>query len=188
MTFRIAPLLAACSLAGLGAGAALAQQTQAPATGAPAAGAATAAPATPQLAPGVQVYDTQGNPVGTIVSVEGAGTVLKTDKYEVRLPVASYGQNKTGVVVAMTQAELNATVEQELAKAEQMLAPGSVVRDTAGGVVGTIDEVDEQFVTVKLASGKAARLPRSGFAAGPSGPIVGITAAQLEAQLAGAGA
>lgn len=186
MNTRIATLFAACALAGLSAGAASAQTQPA---AAPAAGAASATPTKPNLAPGVQVIHTSGAPVGTIVSVQGDGTVLKTDLHELRLPVASYGVNKDGaVVVSMTREELNATVEQELAKAEQMLQAGTVVRDTAGGVVGTIDQVDDQFVTVKLASGKAARLPRSGFAAGPAGPIVGITAAQLEAQLAGTGA
>lgn len=181
MNTRIATLFAACALAGLSAGAASAQ-TQ------PAAGAAAATPAKPKIAPGVAVIHTSGAPVGTIVSVTGDATVLKTDMYELRLPVASYGTNKDGAtVVAMTREELNATVEQELAKAQNMLQPGLMVRDPSGGVVGTIDEVDDEFVTLKLASGKAARLPRTGFAAGPAGPVVGITAAQLEAQLAAAG-
>jgi hypothetical protein len=52
-------------------------------------------------------------------------------------------------------------------------------------VVGTIQEADAEFATVKLSKG-AAKLPVGSFAKGPKGPMIGETAASLEAKVAAA--
>jgi preprotein translocase subunit YajC len=133
---------------------------------------------------GAKVMDPSGAPVGTITSVSNGEAVVKTDKYEVRLPTTSFGARQNGFAISMTQAELNATVEAALAKGAATMTVGATVLDPAGGTVGTIEAMDGQFVTIALASGKKARLPVASVAATPKGPVIGATAAQLEAQLA----
>ena len=135
---------------------------------------------------GAKVTDPSGAPVGTITSVENGEAVVKTDKYEVRLPTSSFGARKDGFAISMTQAELNATVEAAMAKGAAAMTVGATVLDPAGGTVGVIETMDGQFVTIKLASGKQARLPVASVAATPKGPVIGATAAQLEAQIAAA--
>lgn len=150
---------------------------------APAPAFAQAAQAAANVTVGAKVSDTSGAPVGTIAKVEGGTAVVKTDKYEVPVAVASFGKGKDGLVLGITQAQLNASVEQAQAQAEALMAVGATVHDTQGGTVGTITAMDDTLVTVKLPSGAEARLPRSAFAATAQGPVVGTTAAQLEAQV-----
>jgi preprotein translocase subunit YajC len=134
---------------------------------------------------GAKVADTTGGAVGTIIKVDGANVILKTDKHEVQLPAASFTAVEDGYIMAMTQAEVNAAVDQTLAQAAQAMTVGALVKDTAGGTVGTIEAIDDQYVTVKL-SKSAVKLPRTAFAPTPTGPVIGMTAAELEAQVAAA--
>jgi preprotein translocase subunit YajC len=134
---------------------------------------------------GAKVADTAGGAVGTIIKVDGANVILKTDKHEVQLPAASFTAVEDGYIMAMTQAEVNAAVDQTLAQAAQAMTVGALVKDTAGGTVGTIEAIDDQYVTVKL-SKSAVKLPRTAFAPTPTGPVIGMTAAELEAQVAAA--
>ena len=151
--------------------------------------AAMAQPAMAQAAPaaqasftaGAKVSDTAGGAVGTITSVEGDFVTLKTNKHEVRLPKSSFTAVKDGFIMAMTQAQVNAAVDQSLAKAEALVAVGAMVRDTSGGMVGPIQEMDAQFVTLKLPNALV-KLPRSAVAATPRGPVIAMTAAELTAQ------
>jgi preprotein translocase subunit YajC len=160
------PILIAVSLAAAsGSGVAFAQ--------APAAGAAIAA--------GMAVKDTSGGDVGTVARVDGQFIVVKTDKHEVRLPATSFTPHEGALLFGMTRDQLNAEVERSLAAAAAKDAPGAAVTGTAGAAVGTISAVDEQTVTIKLASGNLVRVPRSGVAPGPNGVVVGATAADLEA-------
>ncbi|MDB5737195.1 MAG: hypothetical protein JWO65_863 [Sphingomonas bacterium] len=59
------------------------------------------------------------------------------------------------------------------------LAQGTTVYDSAGGTVGTIESVEGDFAV--LATGKSkVRLPKSSFGAGTKGPMIGMTAAQVD--------
>jgi hypothetical protein len=66
--------------------------------------AATAA----DLQAGASVRDTNGEAVGTIESVDADGAVLSTGEVRVKLPVAAFGRDENGLVIAMTRAELEA--------------------------------------------------------------------------------
>lgn len=159
-----------------------------PAAPAPSTQSATpAAPATPAAAPaltvGANVVGPGGNPVGTIASAADGFAVVKTDRHEVRLPSTAFGARaEGGLVIGLSRDELNASVDQAMAKLTEMLKPGSTVYGTQGGTIGTVEAVEAELVTVKLASGKAVRLPRAGFAPGPQGLMIGFTVQQLEAQ------
>jgi len=142
--------------------------------------AAPAAPALAQAA-GTQVVDTSGGTVATVVRVDGENIVIKTDKHEVALPKTSFTPHEGKLLFGMTQAALNAATEKSLAEAAAAIAPGATVKGSGGTVVGTIDAVDTETVTIKLSSGGLVRVPKSGVAAGNGDVVVGLTAQELEA-------
>ena len=129
---------------------------------------------------GAQVLDSSGNPVGTVLAVNGDVVTVKTDKVEANLGKASFAQQDGKLYIGMSQAELNAAVEKDKAAAEASLAVGAAVKDSAGAAAGTIEAIDAEFVTLKLASGKSVRLPRNGIAGSANGAVVGVTVADLE--------
>ena len=139
-----------------------------------------AAPSVAQTA-GMQVVDTSGGVVGTVVSVSGDNVVIKTDKHQVALPKTSFTAHEGKLLFGMTQAQLNAEVDKSKAEAEKSLVAGATVKGSGGAVVGTIDAVDAETVTVKLTSGALVRIPRSGIAAGNGEVVVGLTAEELQA-------
>lgn len=129
---------------------------------------------------GAEVLDSSGNAVGTVTAVNGDVVTVKTDKVDANLGKGSFAQQDGKLYIGNTQAELNALVEKTNAAVEASLAVGAPVKDSAGAAVGTIEAIDAEFVTLKLASGKSVRLPRNGIAGGADGAVVGLTAADLE--------
>ncbi|MFN3944854.1 MAG: hypothetical protein ACK4K7_07985 [Allosphingosinicella sp.] len=160
------------------------------AAGAPAFAQDQAAPAAAGaeavMRAGATVNDTEGGEVGTIASVDGDFVILRTDRHDVRLPAASFTAHNGGYIMAMTRAQVNEAVERELQNQGPVATSGATVRDTSGGEVGTITEADAEHATIRLASERLVRLPLSAFARGPNGPVIAMTAAELEAAAGGA--
>ena len=123
---------------------------------------------------GAEVLDSSGNPVGTVTAVNGDVVAVKTDKVEANLGKASFAQQDGKLYIGNTQAELNALVEKTNAAVEASLAVGAPVKDSAGAAVGTIEAIDTEFVTLKLASGKSIRIPRNGIAGSAEGAVVEV--------------
>jgi hypothetical protein len=130
---------------------------------------------------GAQVLDSSGNSVGTVTAVSGDVVTVKTDKLDANLGKASFANQDGKLYIGMSQAELNTAVEKDKAAAEASLAVGAPVKDSAGAAAGSIEAIDAEFVTLKLASGKSVRLPRNGIAGSANGAVVGVAAADLEA-------
>jgi hypothetical protein len=88
----------------------------------------------------------------------------------------------------MTKAELEAAAGEGAAKAaaefKAKMTTGATVYGTGGASLGTIKTIDAQFVTLTTAKGDA-KLPVGSFGPGPQGVTVGMTAAQLDAAMAG---
>ncbi len=131
---------------------------------------------------GTEVTDANGGAVGTVTAVNGDIITIKTDRLETNLSKSSFAESDGKLLVGMTQAELNAAIEKDKAAAEASLAVGAPVKGSAGTQVGTIEAIDAEFVTLKLDSGKSIRIPRAGIAGSASGAVIGLTAAELEAQ------
>jgi preprotein translocase subunit YajC len=145
---------------------------------------AMAQPAAP-ISVGMQVTDPSGAPVGTVTAVQGSNLVVKTDKHEVALPKASFTPNEGKLLFGMTQAQLNAEVEKSLVAADAAIVAGATVKGLQGTSIGTLDKVEADAVTIKLASGQQVRVPRSGIRGNADGSVtVGLTAEQLEAEVA----
>jgi hypothetical protein len=86
----------------------------------------------------------------------------------------------------MTRDQLNAEIDKAQAAAAAQIVVGATVKGAAGATVGTIEALDGQLVTLKLTSGKSVRLPRSAVGGGPNGPVIGLTAEEIEAAAKGA--
>ncbi len=125
------------------------------------------------------VYDPKGGVVGTIESVDATSAVLATSANKVRLPTASFGTGPRGPTLAMTAAQVDAMVAST-PPPPLNLVKGGAVSDTAGNPVGTIEEVTPQFVLVATAKNKV-QLPVTAFAGSDRGPVIGMTAAELDA-------
>jgi preprotein translocase subunit YajC len=147
-----------------------------------AAGLFLSAPAFAELRVGATVSDPQGGQVGTITAIEGQNLVLRTDKHEVRLPVASFTATDDAVLFALTRDQLNAQVEQALAQAQQAIAVGAILHDRNGAVIGPVEATDAETITVRLGE-QQIRLARTAVAPAPNGLVTGATLAELQSQL-----
>ena len=156
-----------------------------PAASAAQAPAAAPPPAAATLTLGMPVVDAQGGAVGSITAVAADSVTIKTDKHSAVLPKTGLSVSAGKALVGLTQAQLNAQIEQAQAAAPKAeLKVGGNVKGTGGTSVGTIDAVTADSVTIKLASGVSIAIPRSGIAAeADGGGVIGLTAAQLEAQV-----
>lgn len=134
---------------------------------------------------GANVEDQSGAAVGTIARIVGENVAIKTDKHEVLVPAASLAKLENGYLVGATREQLNASAEAALAAAEALIVVGATVNGSQGVAIGTITALDPQFATVTLASGEEIKLPRASLGATPTGPVIGMTLAELQAQLAG---
>jgi preprotein translocase subunit YajC len=130
---------------------------------------------------GMAVKDTSGGDVGTVTSVNDGIVVVKTDRHEVGLPASSFTPSEGQLLFAMTQAQLNAEVDKANAAAQAQITVGASVRGSAGAVVGTIDAIEDEFITLKLTSGELVKLPKQGVGSSPDGPVIGMTADELKA-------
>ena len=140
----------------------------------------SASAATPaEVHPGMQVVDPSGGAVGAVTGVKGANLVLKTDKHEVQLPLASFTANEGKLLFGMTAAQLNAATEQAMAAAKAAVTPGASVFGSDGTIAGTIESIDEALVKIKLANGQSVRIPRNGVSGSDKGAVLGITTAKL---------
>ena len=147
---------------------------------APAAAAATA-PAAANVTVGAAVSDPSGGAVGTIEAVNGPNATLSTGTAKANLPLTSFAKGENGLVIGMTKADLEAAVAKATTAVE--IAAGAPVSDSKGGSVGTVEAVSGNLVTVATPKAKA-QLPKEAFAQGPSGLVIGMTAAELEAAAA----
>jgi preprotein translocase subunit YajC len=146
-----------------------------------------AASAQAGLRAGATVTDVQGGVVGTIASVDGEFVVLRTDRHEARVPVSSLTATDQAVLFGLTRDQLNTQIDQAVAQAQQAVAVGAVVHDRDGAVVGPVEALDAETLTVKLGE-QLIRLPRSAVAPGENGLVIGATLAELQAQVGGAAA
>lgn len=135
---------------------------------------------------GMQIVDVKGGMVGTVTAIDPTTVTLKTDRHEAKLPRSSFTLDQGKLLFGMTQAELNAAIDTEIAKANAALVPGANVKSSDGIAVGTIASIDTENATITLTSGGKVTVPRSGISGTADGAIIGVTAAQLKAQIAGA--
>ena len=140
------------------------------------------AQASAAIAVGMQVTDAQGGQVGVVAAMKGDNVLVRTDKHEVLLPKSSFTPDKGKLLFGMTQAQLDAEVEKSAAAADAALVAGATVVGLQGTPAGTIESIDGQNATIKLASGKSVTLARSGLRGNADGTVtIGMSVEQLNA-------
>jgi hypothetical protein len=138
---------------------------------------------------GMQVVDTAGNPVGTVTAIQGDNIQIKTDKHDVLLPKASFTVDGNKLWFGMTQAQLDAKIEESAAASQKAIVAGATVNGTGGAAVGKIESVDNGQVTIALTSGKRLQVPITGLRGNADGTVtIGYTAEQIEALVGGSAA
>lgn len=162
--------LAAVSLTPLAAHAQAAAAGSAPAPAAATTPAATAAPAV-----GAKVFDTQGGEVGTIEKVDGTNAVVFTGTKRATLPVSAIAKSDKGLVISMTQTQLNAAVaaaETKTAGAmDTALVADAKIKSKDGQLVGTVQKVEGDNVTVALADGNPVTVTKQYLTVGADGGL-----------------
>lgn len=157
------------------------------AAGAP---AAAQAPAQAQaITVGMQVADAAGGQVGIVSAMKGDNLVIKTDKHEVMLPKTSFTAAEGKLLFGMTQAQLNAEIEKNLAAANAAIVAGATVKGLTGTALGKIDVLADGNATIALDSGKLIQVQQAALRGNTDGSVtIGYTAEQLQALLQDAAA
>ncbi len=155
-----------------------------------AAGLVIAVPAAAQAQAGVtigmQVTDSTGAPVGTVVGLKGANVLIRTDKHEAQIPTSSFSVSKGKLLFGMTQAQLDAQIEQSSAASSAAIVAGATVKGVGGTPVGTIEAIADGNATIALQNGKKLAIPQAGLRGNSDGSVtIGYSAAQLEALVQG---
>lgn len=147
--------------------------------------AAAPALANEAVVTGATVTGPQGNPVGTIVQVEAGQTVLDTGKHKVPLAVEMYGLGEAGPTITVTQADLNAMVDQQLAQAaaarDAALVEGAAVMTADHQPLGPVVEVVGENVVIAKGGVDTDRvtLPREYITFSDHGLMAALTMAQI---------
>ena len=154
-----------------------------------AVGLLVAAPAVAQQAAtkiGMQVTDANGAPVGTVVGMKGANLLVRTDKHDALLPASSFRAEKGKLLFGMTQAQLDAQIEQSLSAASSAVVAGATVKGLAGTPVGTVESLADGNATIVLQDGKKIAVPQNGLRGNADGSVtIGYSAEQLQALVQG---
>lgn len=154
--------------------------------------AALALSATPALAAGnvavgATVYGPQGNPVGSIVSVDDGLAVVDTGKHKVPLNLEAYGPGDKGPTITVTKAQLDTMMDQQLAaataKRDAALIPGAAVKTADGAALGAIATVDGDNIVIDRDGDETNKvtLLREHFDALDTGLTARLTEAQIDA-------
>lgn len=94
----------------------VAQDAPSSAPGAPAAQAAAAKA-------GDTIYDTAGEAVGTIESVDGTNAVISTGTAKATVPLSAFASGPKGPTIGMTKAQLEAAIQGAAARSAAPSAP-----------------------------------------------------------------
>src|SRR6476469_6557528 len=155
-----------------------------------AVGLALASPAVAQAQAGVnvgmQVTDAAGGLVGTVAAIKGENLLVKTAKHEALLPKSSFTIANGKLLFGMTQAQLDAEIEKNLAAANAAIAAGAIVKGSAGTAVGKIESVADGKVVIALDGGKKIQVAQTALRGNADGSVtIGYTADQLQALVQG---
>jgi hypothetical protein len=157
-----------------------------------AVGIAIAAPAgaqAPAVNVGMQVTDSAGSQVGIVKAMNGDNLVIQTDKHEVMLPKTSFTVAEGKLLFGMTQAQLNAEIEKNLAAANAAIVAGAMVKGLTGAPLGKIDALADGNATIALDGGKLIQVQQAALRGNTDGSVtIGYTADQLQALLQSAAA
>jgi len=145
------------------------------------------------LTVGAAVRDVDGRLIGKIASVEPDGVVIDTGQSKAKLPLNSFGKDKSGLLIGITAAKFNQMIAAAHAQAAASAPPettgprpataadinaGASLRDVNGQPIGKIAGVAADGAVLDTGHMKL-KLPLDAFGVDSSGLVLGITAQKL---------
>jgi hypothetical protein len=144
-------------------------------TAAPATAPAAAAPAAATPTVGAKVFDAQGGAVGSIEKVDAANAVVYTGTKRATLPLSAFVKNDKGLVISMTQTQLNAAVSaaeaQTTSAMDTKLVADAPIKSKDGAAVGKVQKVEGDNVTITMADGNPVTLTKQYLTVGTDGNL-----------------
>lgn len=139
----------------------------------------------PELGVGATIYGPEGEVVGTVESMAGGIVTVDTGMHKAPLPADVFGVGETGPTITVTQAQINAMLDEQIAAAlaqrDAMLAPGAMVHTAGELMLGKVKSVDGDDVVVVIETGPVA-MKREHFAVDANGALIALfTMEQIEA-------
>lgn len=139
-------------------------------TAAPSSAAATVAPTV-----GAKVFDPQGGEVGSIEKVDAANAVVYTGTKRATLPLSAFAKNEKGLLISMSQTQLNEAVAaaeaQTTSAMDSKLVADAPIKSKDGAAVGTVQKVEGDNVTITLANGSPVTLTKQYLTVGADGNL-----------------
>lgn len=139
---------------------------------------------------GASVYGSDGNAVGTVSAVQDGTVLIDTGTHKIPVSGAALRSGEKGATVNITQAELNAQYEQQVAqqaaKLEEALVVGVAVKTADEQPLGTVQAIEGDNVVITTEPGPL-RVAKESFAIDQAGtPVVLATMAQIQQAISGA--
>lgn len=133
------------------------------------------------IAIGMPVVDAAGGAVGTVAGLKGDNVLVKTGRHEALLPKTSFTLAEGKLLFGMTQAQLDAEIDQSMTAASAAIVAGATVTGTGGAALGQIETVAGGDVTIALASGQKIQVSADALRGNSDGSVtIGYTAEQLQ--------
>jgi len=98
-------------------------------------------------------------------------------------PAASAASPATSAPASSGAAPAITSAAASPAPSTASITAGTKVLDTTGATAGSIESVDGDYVVLATTKSKV-RLPKTSFAMGPNGPVIAMTASQIDAAAA----
>jgi hypothetical protein len=147
------------------------------------------------LTVGAAVRDINGQTIGKIDSVDSDGVVIDTGQSKAKLPLNSFGKDKSGLLIGITAAKFNQVVAAAHAQASASasappaaagprpaaaadISAGASLRDVNGQPIGKIAGVAADGAILDTGHMKI-KLPLDAFGVDGSGLVLGITSQKL---------
>lgn len=138
-----------------------------------AATSAPAATATPTV--GAKVYDPQGAEVGSIEKVDAANAVVYTGTKRATLPLSAFANNDKGLLISMSQAQLNSAVAaaeaQTTSTMDAKLVADAPIKSKDGTSVGKVQKIEGDNVTISLTDGNPVTVTKQYLTVGADGGL-----------------
>ncbi len=139
----------------------------------------------PELAVGSTIYGPEGEVVGTVETMADGIVTVDTGKHKAPLPADVFGTSEKGPSITVSQAQINAMLDEQVAaaaaKRDAALVAGAMVHTAGDLMLGNVKSVEGDDVVVEIETGPVA-MKREHFAINANGTLIALfTMEQIEA-------
>lgn len=141
---------------------------------------------------GATVTGNDSQPIGTVLSNDGATVMVDTGTHQVPLPLDVFAMGDTGPTLNTTKAELDSLYAQQLAEAaaarDAALVEGATVVTADAQPLGAVASIDGDNIVIREGTDFVVTLPREMLALDANGGLMALAShADIMAALEAAG-